>query len=256
MTPIRAAAGLLVGLLLAGPAPAAELVSDISEHSIAITSSFQGTDLLVFGAVSANAAAPELKTGADDVVVVVRGPATPVIVRRKARVAGIWMNRAEMRFDAVPGYYAVAASTPLADIAAPAVLRRHRIGLDHLNLPIAERAAERDAAPFRRAVVRRRQENDLFHEVPGGVRFLGGTLFRADLRFPASVPVGDYRVEVYLFRDGKVVHRQSAPLSIDKSGIERQLFVLAREAPVFYGLGAVAVAVAAGWIGAALFRRG
>jgi uncharacterized protein (TIGR02186 family) len=87
------------------------------------------------------------------------------------------------------------------------------------------------------------------------VTLLAQTLFRANLIFPATVPVGDYRVEAYLLKDGRIVSAQSSPLSINKSGIERSLYILAHDASYLYGLIAVALAVLAGWTAGLVFRK-
>ena len=74
-------------------------------HLIAVTAGFVGTKLLLFGAIDDEG----------EVAVVVRGPEGPMVVRRKERVAGIWINRAQARFAPVPLFYWVATSRPFAE---------------------------------------------------------------------------------------------------------------------------------------------
>jgi hypothetical protein len=88
-------------LLASGPARAQALIADLPSHPIAITTGFAGTELLLFGATE----------GEGDVVVIVRGPDGETSVRRKARVAGIWINRDELRFSGVPTFYRIASSS-------------------------------------------------------------------------------------------------------------------------------------------------
>ena len=45
-----------------------------------------------------------------DVIVTVAGPLQRVVVRRKDRVAGIWVNAEAAEIDAAPAYYAVATT--------------------------------------------------------------------------------------------------------------------------------------------------
>ena len=104
-------------------AVAASLVADLSSHLIAITTGFTGTEVLLFGA----------KEGPGQVVMIVRGPTSSMTVRKKSRVAGIWMNTDRVTFSNVPSFYAVATSAPLPDIAPPQVLARHQIGFDQLK---------------------------------------------------------------------------------------------------------------------------
>lgn len=234
-------------LLLAPPqARAAELVADLSDHLVAITTGFAGTSLLLFGAVE----------NRGEVVVIVRGPNTPVRMHRKSRVLGIWMNTATMTFASAPSFYAVNASGPLPEIAAPSVRRRHGMGLDYLDIPLPRaKASANVAATWRQALIRAKTRKGHYAAAVGDVTFLGARLFRSNVFFPANVPVGSYTVEVYLLREGRVVSAQTTPLIVSKVGVEAELFDFAHERAALYGLVAVAVALMAGWLAHTLFRR-
>jgi hypothetical protein len=88
-------------LLLAQAKPV--LVPDISSRSVEIRYSFSGAQLLLFGAILyPRGRAPERPA---DIVVVLRGPVQPIVLREKQKLAGIWMNA-----DSICG--AARASTP------------------------------------------------------------------------------------------------------------------------------------------------
>ncbi|HWC62206.1 MAG TPA: TIGR02186 family protein [Rhizomicrobium sp.] len=241
---------LLALLFLPGPAAAAEenLVSGVSQDVIQITSNYTGSDIVVFGDV-------EQQQGAEgrDIVVVVRGPDTVITVRRRDRVAGIWINHDAASFSGMPSFYYLASTRPLGQIAPAATLSRYGIGVSGLE-PSAVHA-HHDVEPFRQAALRLMAAEGLYRESPGGVEFLSDTLFRAHVPVPAGVSVGQYDVEVYLLRGGDVVSAQSTPLFIDQTGLERRLFNWAHNQPFAYGLGAVAMALIMGWISSVLFRR-
>lgn len=222
----------------------APLVTDLSAHLIAITSSFTGTELLLFGSID--------EPG--DIVVVVRGPSGPAVVRQKKREAGIWLNRSPIRFEGVPAYYAVASTRPLGEIGAPNLLARLQIGAGNLRFRFANAGPEPDTKPHRDAILRHKKQDGLYREEPSVV-FLGPKLFRTEISFPSTVPVGTYTTEVYLIRDDRVIAAQSTPLFVDKQGIEQEIYDFSRREPAVYGFMAVLLAVAAGWIAALLFRR-
>ena len=256
-----AAAGILALAALAlGPPPvggagaarAQALVADLSQHLIGITTGFAGTEVLLFGATEDAGAAA-------DVVVTVTGPDTEQVVRRKQRLAGIWLNRDRMTFRGVPAYYAVAASRPLDEIARPEVLARHEIGVRRLELePVGEAAARPAEAveAFRAALIRRKQEQELYSEAPGDVRFVGEQLFRTTLEFPANVPPGHYRVQSYLLQDGEVVGAQTNLLLISKIGLEAEVYDFALNRSALYGGVAVVIALVSGYLAGLMFRRG
>ncbi|HYM30710.1 MAG TPA: TIGR02186 family protein [Candidatus Cybelea sp.] len=239
---------LVALVLLATPAARAQenpLITDLSSHLISITSSFTGTELLLFGATE--------EPG--DVIVVVRGPPQAATVRHKARIAGIWVNRESVRFSNVPGYYAVAASRPLDQIASPGLLSRLQIGTENLRLAIRSHVDETEQLPYREALVRGKVREELFQDNAGHVVFLGPKLFRVRIGFPATVPVGTYQAEVYLLRDDQVISAQATPLFINKSGAEREIYDFAHEQPAAYGVVAVSLSIIAGWLAATLLRR-
>ncbi|GIK97560.1 MAG: hypothetical protein BroJett029_17690 [Alphaproteobacteria bacterium] len=242
-----AALAVLLAVLLAVPggARAQALVADLSNHLIAITTGFTGTEVLLFGAVE--------EPG--DVIVVVRGPVGDVAVRRKDRLAGIWVNRGRMDFVDVPSFYAVAANRPLYEIANPALLARHGIGVDFLRLAPEEDPQDGSLRAFREALVRIKMDDGLYARQVAQVSFLGQRLFRATVSFPANVPTGSYLVEVLLVRDGEVVSAQTTPLIISKIGIGADIFDFAHNQAALHGVVAILIALMAGWIAHLVFRR-
>jgi uncharacterized protein (TIGR02186 family) len=233
-------------LLAAPPAAAEDLVADLSDHLIAITTGFTGTEVVMFGATE----------GTGDVIIIVRGPLSDVTVRRKARVAGIWVNRDRMVFTNVPSYYALASSRPVDEVASPATLELHEIGFDHLKLAVASDVNPTDVPFFRAALIREKQLLGLYVRQAGKVSFLGTRLFRTNFYFPADVPTGSYLAEVLLVRNGQVASAQTTPLIISKIGVGATIFDFAHQEGAFYGAIAILVALMAGWIAHLAFRRG
>lgn len=227
------------------PAARAQLVADLSEHLIAITTGFVGTDVLLFGAIE----------GPGDVVVVVRGPSRTEIVRRKARIAGIWVNERELVLQNVPSFYVVASAKPLTDILSTVARNRHEIGFDYLHFTTSRPAPAPEVEEFRRALIRNKENDDLYAEETGKLSFLGSRLFRTRIYFPSNVPTGTYTADVFLVRDGNVISAQSTPLIVSKVGFGAELFDFAHRRPALYGILAVVVALAAGWLAGVAFRR-
>ncbi len=224
-----------------GPA----LVADLSNHLIAITTGFAGTEVLLFGAID--------EPG--DVVVVVEGPNQELTLHRKSRILGIWVNTANVTFEHAPAFYSIAASRPLDEIAGQAVLRRHQMGLEHLNLRIRGRLSENLAAEWKGALIRNKQRLGHYSARVDPVVFLGNRLFRVRLRLPANVPTGTYQVQVYLVQEGNVTSAQTTPLVVSKLGLEADIYNLAYQYPAYYGVIAIVVALVAGWLGNLAFRR-
>jgi len=105
----------------------------VSTNEIAITSDFSGADLTVFGALDNSD--PFLQAiGQYDIVVTLEGPKTDVILRKKERVAGIWINRQSMTFDSVPESYSLASTRVIDTITTPLELSNVSIGISDIRL--------------------------------------------------------------------------------------------------------------------------
>mgnify|MGYP001176819814 CR=1 FL=1 len=245
MNSLRLILAALLLSLFSGPVWAAPVVADLSKYVISIDSGFTGTDVLLYGAVEEDG----------DLVVVVRGPPERVSVRRKGRVAGIWVNQDSIEFEDAPSYYMVASSRPLNEIAHRNFRELHQIGLDALQLTPSVARPEEEVEPFRKALVRNRMREGLYSDSIGAMKFLSNRLFSTSVQFPANVPEGAYRAEVFLIRDGKVISAETTPLFINKTGFLWQINFYAHSQPELYGILAILVALFAGWIAAIAFRK-
>ncbi|MBV9523885.1 MAG: TIGR02186 family protein [Alphaproteobacteria bacterium] len=247
MRAIVGAIALLLAMAGIGAAPAAgePLVADLTSHLIGITSGFTGASVVLFGATD----------GPGDVVVVVRGPERDITVRRKRRVAGIWVNAKEETFAAVPSFYTVASSRPLEAITTPTVLAFHQLGVDNLRLARAQGALREEDLPFRAALIEDEQRDNLFNKSVGKVDFLGDRLFRATIGFPSNVPTGTYLVQVFLIRNKGIVAGQTTPLVVSKIGLDAAVYDFADRGSALYGVVAVFTAMMAGWLASLPFRN-
>lgn len=247
---------LLAALVVGATALHAEdLAAGISRDKIEITSSFTGTDVVVFGAIETEGGEALPATEPRDVVVVIRSDKPYLVtVRKKERVGPIWMNREERRFAGVPGFYFLASTKPLREIAADDVLAQHELGLDRIALGPAPGSVG-GPREFREAILRNKIRQDTYSQHEGAVSFLSGSLFRTTVALPPNVPAGNLRVHVYAFADGQVTSQSSMTLFIDKTGIERRLSEFAHGEPTLYGLVAVLLSALAGFLAYLAFRE-
>ena len=229
------------------------LVPDVSARKIEIRYSFAGAQLLLFGAiVYPDGRVPE---DAPDVAVVVKGPAEPIIVREKKRIAGIWMNADSSRFRSAPSFYAVASSRPIAELVDQRTAAIYELGLQDLQLSPGTTALPDKARRFEAGLLDLRRRQGLYSENPRGVEISGGVLYRATIAIPSQVPVGTYTAETFLVDDGRVLAAATRDIEIGKSGFERFVALAARRHSVLYGLFAVLLSIGLGWSAARIFRR-
>ena len=238
---------LALALGLASPAAAQEIVAALSQTDVSIDSTFSGSEILVFGAIKD--AAPGAALG---VVVTVAGPLEPVTVRRKERVAGIWVNAEAAEIDAAPAFYAVATSGPLSETLTRTEDLRHAVTIPQAIRAVGSGASEPQA--FVEALIRIREREGAYRVAEGAVTLREDALFRTDIALPANLTEGAYEARILLTQGGHVVAKQAAVLAVRKVGLERFLYGLAHDHPVIYGLTSLAIAIAAGWGASAAFR--
>ncbi len=248
LVPCLALLALLLPAAADGAAQDRRLVTDVSRGLVELGYNFDGADLLVYGAI-----APSLDREAEAaIVVVLEGPPEPVLIRRKEQQAGIWLNADSVRIPAAPGFYVLASSAPLERVAPPMLLKRLALGPERLALDLPPGAP---GADWRGGFIRNMQRAGLYRQQAGSVRILDGALFRADIRLPTNVPVGEFKARALLFEDGRLTAHRSLPVRVDKIGFERRIYNLAHDRPLAYGLLAALIALAAGWGAGAVTQR-
>lgn len=248
----------LILLLLSAPLGAADepkLVPDVSQRQISIQSGFTGAELLLFGAIIyPRGVAPE---GRVDVAVVLRGPTRAITLREKQKVAGIWINADSSEFRSVPAYYAIASSRPLNQLVDPKTAAIYELGLDRLQLSPSGEIDAKEQRRFTKGLVDLYSRDGLYRQESGSsVEITDQVLYRARLAIPSSVPVGRYVAETLLIRNGRViVADDKVEVTINKTGFEQFITVLADRYSFTYGLLAVAISLLLGWFAGYVFRR-
>jgi uncharacterized protein (TIGR02186 family) len=245
---------LLLGLapiLMAQAGP--RLVPDISARSIEIRYSFSGAQLLLFGAILYPGG--RVPNRPADVIVVLKGPVEPILMREKQKIAGIWMNADSNRFRSAPSFYAVASSAPVRQLVDERTAAIYELGLQDLQLSPGGGALPEKERRFEAGLLDLRKRSGLYAENPRGVEISEGVLYRARISIPSQVPVGTYTAETFLVDDGKVIAAATKEIEIGKSGFERYVALAARRHGFLYGLAAVLLSLGLGWAAALAFRR-
>ena len=242
---------VLAPFLIAADKPV--LVPDISARQVQIQYSFTGAQLLLFGAVVYPGGRAPARPA--DIVVVLRGPVQPILVREKQKIAGIWMNADSNRFRSAPSFYAVASSRPISQLVDERTAAIYELGLHDLQLSPGGGALPEKERRFEAGLLDLRRRHGLYAEDPHGVEINGGVLYRATITIPSQVPVGTYTAETFLIDRGRVLAAATRDIQISKSGFERFVALAARRHRFLYGLTSVALSLAFGWAAAAAFRR-
>ncbi len=252
MTRYLIALFLLLPTLASTQTPSEEVVLGLSQDKVSITTSFNGDEILIFGAVKREVPIPDGPTL--EVIVTVSGPSEPITVRRKEKKLGIWINTDAVEVDAAPSFYAVATSGPMADVLSNTEDQRYKISVNQAIRSVGAPDNIADSQAFTEALIRVRASKGLYQMLENRVAVDQQTLFRTAVDLPSSLTEGDFYIRIYLTRGGQVVSSYETEIDVRKVGLERFLFNLSRQKPFLYGLMSLAIAVVAGWTASTAFR--
>jgi uncharacterized protein (TIGR02186 family) len=228
---------------------AEEIVLGMDNDTIAITTDFDGSSILIFGAVKRQDVIPEDPL---EVIVTVAGPIERLEVRRMARQFGIWVNSDKIQVDAAPSFYAVSTSNDWDLVLTETEDLRHKV-----SIPKAIRAVDTkvsDVENFNDALIRVRENDATYSINNGGVQLDQDTLFQTRIFLPAKLTEGDYKTRIFLTRSGQVISKYETTIGVYKVGLEEFLYSLAHEQPFLYAIMSLIIAVAAGWGASTFFR--
>ncbi len=241
----------LVALVMLTGAREPILVPEVSQHEIQLRQGFTGTELLLFGAILS----PDGTRAARDfdIVVILKGPTQSIVLREKAKVAGMWLNADSTEFRSAPSYYAISSSRPIADIVDDKTAAIYEMGLEWLQLSPIGAIDPAEQMRFSSGLVDLNQRGGLYREAEGGVSVKEQVLYQARIFLPSSVPIGTYTAETLAVSNGRVVASASSKVEVRKLGFERVVADFAENQSFLYGTLAVLISVVMGWLAGRLF---
>ena len=239
---------LIMLFLLAPHAYGTALIIDSSTSEVKVSSSFIGTDVMVFGTANDK----------DDIIVVITGPTETAIVRKKGRVSGIWINKEKLEFREIPGFYAIASTRPLSEITETDELKKQKIGIHNVITTASLNSKDENIKTFKSfkdALVRGQKTKGLYLDMPLTIDVVSKRLFKTTFHFPNNMTTGIYTVKVFSFQKTRLVSMVSKTISVEKIGIGADVFKFAKEQSALYGLLAILIAVLSGWVASVIFRK-
>ncbi len=242
---------LLLLLVFALPARAEEVVLGLSKEIVQISTDFDGSDILIFGAIKRET---PIEADSLQVIVTVAGPHQPVTVWRQARRFGIWVNAHSVEVDAAPSFYAIATSAPWGQVISKTEDLRHKISIPRAIRSVGAPMDVPDAQSFTEAVIRIRTREGTYQLLEDTVTVREQTLFDTAISMPANLTEGTYPTRIFLTRGGNVISTYETEIEVRKVGLERWLYTLSRQQPFVYGLMSLFIAIAAGWGASTAFR--
>lgn len=214
-----------------------------------------------------------------DVLIVIRGTDKDEIFNRKGRVGPIWLNVDRIHIKQAPSVFLSFSSADAGSLLDRATLNQyqldeaaimHRIHFFcHCKCSITGRSEHStflDTEPDRAYVkllyadfLKLKEDEGSYgvHSHAVTITSAGNQTTKYDLDFawPKMAPPGDYQVEVYACRGRQLVARSEATLQLVEVGFPAYIARIASVHPWGYGVGAVLVAMLAGFLTDAFTTR-
>ena len=243
-----------VFLLVASNVTAQEpLQVSISPQTLGIGAFYDGARLRIKGEIPADAQA----------VVRVVGEQRETHLKQKGRALGVlWMNLGTVTIENAPTVYLLYAPAdfPASLGPKPQQLPAWKLSLEALQDQIKVLPEGADKSALFKEFVKLKETERLYQVQNDKIRYLNTSghqkSFDVRVSIPPRVSPGQYMVEIYAVKDGKILAQTQQPLKVQMVGFPAFLSMLAFQHGGMYGLLAVFVALFAGLLMGFLFGGG
>ncbi len=241
--------------LAISPEAQQHVLTAASKNLIEIGLSYRGDQIHFFGINPV--------PGSDVVIKLTAEKEEAVKLSVKGRVGPFWMTVKQYEVTGAPFIYKIHASRPLDQIISPETAQKFELGYPAVRHKMKMRLVRGEASPDDEEIVwkgllRIKERANLYNivEDPKRLEISEGKLFKHYFRFPPAATEGRYRVESYCFQNGELVGYGKDVIEIKKVGLEHWLTQTSQNSPVFFGIMAVIIAVAAGLLVGFIFGKG
>ena len=224
------------------------VISDIDRSDIELSTRFDGTSLLVFGAISPGNDRASL-------LVEVVGPSTSVDVRKKVQLWGIWVNKKIAQFRGIPSFYQISISNSehpkLKEIEYQKLKSIFYDYLETISISENENSAEK----YQNELTRLKKKLGNLSTFEEKINVIDNKLFSYKVNLPKKIYPGIYKIKMTLIdQEGIELSKSEQNVNVSKVGLQEFLSSNSKNSPVFYGLFSVIIALFLGFSAAQLFR--
>jgi Putative transmembrane protein (Alph_Pro_TM). len=205
------------------------VISDIDKSDIELSTRFDGTSLLVFGAISPGDERASL-------LVEVIGPPTSVDIRKKVQIWGIWVNKKIAKFQGIPSFYQISISNSEHPILKEIEYQRLRsIFYDFLETTsISE--SENSKEQYYDELIRLKKKLGNLSAFEEKISVIDNKLFSYKVNLPKKIHPGIYKIKMTLInQEGIKLSNSEQSVNVSKVGLQEFLSSNSKNSPVFYG---------------------
>ena len=245
---MRALIFAIIFIFSTAPFSLSSVISDIDKSNIELSTRFDGTSILVFGALS-----PE--NDSTSLLIEIIGPSTSVNIRKKVQIWGIWVNKKIAQFKDIPSFYQISISNPehpvLIEIENQKLKSLFYDFLETNSTPEDVNGVEQYYLELTR-LKKKLGKLSVFEEQ---VNIIDKKLFSHKVNLPKKIHPGIYKIKMTLIdQQGIELSKSEQSVKVSKVGVQEFLSYNSKNNPVFYGLFSVIIALFLGFSAAQIFR--
>ena len=187
-----------------------------------------------------------------DVALACVGHETKVELKRKGKVGGVlWMNVGDVEFERVPSLFLqwsdVGGLRSDSGVAREAAAR----GYERVEARVLPATADEDTRRLFHEFIRLKEREQLYLSRSGPVR--ASNTFSADFWLPASVPPGNYEVQLLGGRGPALDVLATSEITVRRVGLAALVSSMAQTHGLLYGIASVVLAIGMGFLTGMLF---
>ncbi|MDA7546474.1 TIGR02186 family protein [Alphaproteobacteria bacterium] len=224
-----------------------QIVADLSQENVEISTDFLGAKILLFGAYDGRKG--------DDIIVVVTGPKGLATIQKKGNILGVWVNTKKVNYINAPKYLSISSNRDIDKILNQKTQKISEIGLNNLNVRIQPGKPINNEQEWREALTRNMLKSKLWSVNENSVSLIKNSLFRSYLSLPSNVTTGKFEVKILHYRNSKLISKETSNINVSKSGFSAEIYNIAQNYSTLYGILAVLLAVFIGWGTNLVFRK-
>ena len=225
------------------------IVSNIDKKEIELTTRFDGSKILVFGALAETKNNPSL-------VIELVGPKQDMTIRKKSKIWGIWVKKDYAKFERVPSFYQINSTNLNSDKRGDISNRKlEKYFFSKLKSNEANTQKKLDKKKYFDELLRLKKNINNIRFFEGEISVLQKKLFFSTIELPQKIFPGEYKVIISLLDENYEVIKSSDELvKVSKTGIQKFLSFNSANNSTFYGIFSVMLALFLGFSAAQIFR--
>ncbi len=245
---MRALIFAIIFIFSTSPFSLSSVISDIDKSNIELSTRFDGTSILVFGAISS-------ENDSTSLLIEIIGPSTSVNIRKKVQIWGIWVNKKIAQFHGIPSFYKISISNPEHPVLIEIENQKLKsLFYDFLKTNSTSEEGN-EVEQYFDELTRLKKKLGKLSTFEEQVNIIDKKLFSYKVNLTKKIHPGIYKIKMTLIdQQGIELSKSEQSVKVSKVGVQEFLSYNSKYNPVFYGLFSVIIALFLGFSAAQLFR--